>query len=64
MIKLHINREGRQQKQEELQFCSLWKENHIHKKIQNEKTEDFVPDEGTRLTSDEGTRLNPRKTTT
>ena len=37
---------------------------HSQKDRQNEKTEDFVPDEGTRLTSDEGTRLNPRKTTT
>ena len=29
--------EGRQQKQEELQFCSLWKENHIHRKIDKMK---------------------------
>ena len=25
--------EGRQQKQEELQSCSLWNKNHIHRKI-------------------------------
>uniref|UniRef100_A0A8C9C2F1 L1 transposable element RRM domain-containing protein n=1 Tax=Phocoena sinus TaxID=42100 RepID=A0A8C9C2F1_PHOSS len=30
-------RERRQQKQEELQFCSLWKENHIHKEIDKMK---------------------------
>ena len=29
--------EGRQQKQEELQFCGLWKENHIHRKIDKMK---------------------------
>ena len=29
--------EGRHQKQEELQFCSLWKENHIHRKIDKMK---------------------------
>ena len=29
--------EGRQQKQEELQFCSLWKENHIHRKTDKMK---------------------------
>ena len=29
--------EGRQQKQEELQFCSLWNENHIHRKTDKMK---------------------------
>ena len=29
--------EGRQQKQEELQSCSLWNENHIHIKIDKMK---------------------------
>ena len=29
--------EGRQQKQEELQSCSLWNKNHIHKKIDKMK---------------------------
>ena len=29
--------EGRQQKQKELQFCSLWNENHIHRKIDKRK---------------------------
>ena len=27
----------RQQKQEELQFCSLWKENHVHRKTDKMK---------------------------
>ena len=27
------------QKQEELQFCSLWKENHIHRKTDKMKTQ-------------------------
>ena len=36
--KMKINKEvGRQQKQEELQFCSLWKENHIHRKTDKMK---------------------------
>ena len=30
-------REGRQQKQEEPQSCSLWKKNHIHRKIDKMK---------------------------
>ena len=30
-------REGRQQKQEELQSCSLWSKNHIHSKIDKMK---------------------------
>ena len=30
-------REGRQQKQEELQSCSLWNKKHIHRKIDNMK---------------------------
>ena len=29
--------EGRQQKQEELQSCSLWNKNHIHRKIDKMK---------------------------
>ena len=29
--------EGRQQKQEELQSCSLWEKTHIHRKIDNMK---------------------------
>ena len=29
--------EGRQQKQEKLQSCSLWKKNHIHRKIKKMK---------------------------
>ena len=34
----HIaNREGRKQKQEELQSCSLWNRNHIHRKIDKMK---------------------------
>ena len=32
-----ILREGRQQKQEELQSCSLWNENYIHRKIDKMK---------------------------
>ena len=40
--------EGRQQKQEELQSYSLWNEKlHSQKDRQNEKAEDYVPDEGT-----------------
>ena len=31
------NREGRQQKQEELQSCSLWNKNHIHRKTDKMK---------------------------
>ena len=39
----------RQQKQEELQSCSLWNKIHIHRKIdKNEKAEGYVLDEGTR----------------
>ena len=37
IIKNNCYWEGRQQKQEELQFCSLWKENHIHRKIDKMK---------------------------
>ena len=29
--------EGRQQEQEELQFCRLWNKNHIHRKIDEMK---------------------------
>ena len=32
-----LYREGRQQKQEELQSCSLWNENHIHRKVDKMK---------------------------
>ena len=31
------NKEARQQKQEELQSCSLWNENHIHRKTDKMK---------------------------
>ena len=48
--------EGRQQKQEELQFCSLWKENHIHRKtdkMKRQRTMYHMKDQD----------KNPRKTT-
>ena len=32
-------REGRQQKQEELQSCSLWNKNHFHRNIDKMKTQ-------------------------
>ena len=41
--------EGRQQKQGELQSCSLWKKKpHSQKDRQDEKAEGYVPDETTR----------------
>ena len=35
------NKEARQQKQEELQSCSLWNENHIHRKTDKMKRQGF-----------------------
>ena len=37
IIKKSTNREGRQQKQEEIQSYSLWNKNHIHRKIDKMK---------------------------
>ena len=36
-LKMYSNREGREQKQEELQSCSQWNINHIHRKIDKMK---------------------------
>ena len=36
-IHLHNTPEGRQKKQEELQSCSLWNENHFHRKTDKKK---------------------------
>ena len=37
MCKKQPKGEGRRQKQEELQSCSLWNKNHIHRKIDKMK---------------------------
>ena len=37
VLKYIYRQEDRQQKQEELQSCSLWNENHIHRKIDKKK---------------------------
>ena len=53
--KLASSTRRQQQKQEELQSCSLWNGNHTHSKLdKNETAEEYVPDEGT--------RYNPRTT--
>ena len=53
--------EGRQQKQEKLQFCSLWKENHIHRKtdkmkrqwtLYQMKEQDKTPEKTTKQSGD------------